>query len=187
MSYETVSEIREKNLTGILTDISNIEYHSDLESVRCFDLFTSIILNDLWFLNLDCWIAGGSLRDFFMNRKSESDIDIYFSNAQDNKKAESHLIKNGGKIIFSNSNCTKISFDKYVFDLIKIYYIDHKVCISNFDFTVCSCSISKIGLSCHKSFKSHIKSMTLELLNPNQQTIDFRLDKYQKIGFKYES
>lgn len=197
MSYETVSELREKNITGILTDTSDIESNVDEKSIECFNFFSNLILDEMWNIKsapytsfkepIDCWIAGGCIRNYFLNEPFTNDIDIYFPDAINYKRAETLFRQRGSKLIFSNKNCEKVYLDGKTFDLIKIFYTNPKVCISNFDLTVCSGCVSKDGFISHKLFFPHLRSKTLKELCPNPETIEFRREKYRKMGFVNES
>ena len=42
--------------------------------------FNELILDDLKSKNINCWIAGGALRDYFSGRDMITDCDMFFPN-----------------------------------------------------------------------------------------------------------
>ena len=138
MSYETVSEKRKRSLDGLLTDISDI---IELDETDCINYFNTLILDDLKkkLPDLNCWIAGGAIRDFFIHGRHLNDIDIYFPDPIEASKLRKILSKKSG-VIYQNVNCQKYHFYKensdihaivdgtdhqypIVADLIKIHFI----------------------------------------------------------------
>ena len=187
MSYETTSESRAKKLEGILTDTSLIEESNNF--TNCIEFFKNLILNDLSKLNINYWIAGGSIKDYLMKGYISNDIDIYFSNREDFQKVSDSLINPFGElkeVIFENKNCKKIKYKNLTLDLIKIHSISPEVCISNFDFTICSVALTENKFYHHKNFYNDLKNKKLRSINPNPETIIQRIDKYSKLGFKMD-
>ena len=71
-------------------------------------------------LNVYCWIAGGAIYDFF-NGNTPNDIDIFFKNEKDVKKAEALLRKRGFKLILKrNVGALYESRDGTKYDLLYI-------------------------------------------------------------------
>ena len=189
MSYETTSESRAKKLEGILTDISFIEESDNF--TNCIEFFKNLILNDLSKLNINCWIAGGSIKDYLIKGHISNDIDIYFSNREDFQKASDNLINpfsigKSDEVIFENKNCKKIKYKNLTLDLIKIHSISPEVCISNFDFTICSAALTEDKFYHHKNFPNDLKNKRLRSINPNPETIIQRINKYSNLGFKMD-
>ncbi len=213
MSYETTSENRARKLEGLFTDTSNI---IESDSNECIEYFNKLILNDLYqnIRGLECWIAGGSIRDYFMYGKIMNDIDIYFPNLFEFKRVQAYLKYTQGYVgsiesylwttndpVFENHNCIKykyspkISSDLEIIinpnldipettaDLIKIYSTTPEICISNFDFTICSASVSKNKFYHHKNFFEDLRSKNLRSINPNPESLIYRIQKLSKMGF----
>lgn len=198
MSYETVAQKRKRSIDGLLTDTSDI---IESEEVECVNYFNTLILNDLYkeLGDLNFWIAGGSIRDYFLHGRHLGDIDIYFPDPREFSKARKFFSRKSG-VIYQNVNCQKFHFSKensdlhsisdgiihqypIVVDLIKIYSISPEVTISNFDFTICSATIHKGKFYCHRNFKEDLFERKLSPLNPNPFSILYRLQKFIKLGF----
>lgn len=202
MSYETVSEKRKRSLDGLLTDTSDI---IELNETDCINYFNTLILDDLKkkVPDLNCWIAGGAIRDFFIHGRHLNDIDVYFPDPMEFAKLRKLLSQNSG-VIYQNINCQKYHFYRensdihaivdgidhqypIVVDLIRIHSISPEVTISNFDFTICSAAIHKDRFICHRNFKEDISERKLSPINPNPQSIFYRFQKFSKLGFTMSS
>jgi hypothetical protein len=98
--------------------------------------FSKIILNELKENNIKCWIAGGSLRDYFSGISVKTDYDLFFPNEEEYKKAE-HFFKNKQCLIkWESDNAMKVVYNNKTFDLVKKYFKDPISTINEFDFTV---------------------------------------------------
>lgn len=212
MSYETTSETRARKLEGLFTDTSNI---IESDSNECIEYFNKLILNDLHqnIRGLECWIAGGSIRDYFTHGKVMNDIDIYFPNLFEFKRVQGYLkyvyvepnnrsyLWTTNDPIFENHNCVKYKYSPRIssdleiiinpnldvseitVDLIKIHSTSPEICISNFDFTICSASVSKDKFYHHKNFFEDLRSKNLRSINPNPESLIYRIQKLSKMGF----
>jgi len=213
MSYETTSETRARKLKDLFTDTSDI---IESNSNECIEYFNKLVLNDLHenTKNLNCWIAGGSIRDYFVYGKVINDIDIYFPNSFEFKKAEGYFkwevnYTNPKNItgwtskdsIFENHNCIKYKYSPKIssdleiminpnldipettVDLIKIHSTSPEICISNFDFTICAASVSKDKFYHHRYFFDDLHSKNLKSINPNPESLIYRIQKLSKMGF----
>jgi len=98
--------------------------------------FGKLILYRLKDEGIKCWIAGGSIRDYFMNTPVKTDIDIFFPNQTEYDKCRKYFIDNAGEIEFENENGAKIKYEGRVFDIIKRFFENPKQTIDAFDFTV---------------------------------------------------
>jgi hypothetical protein len=98
--------------------------------------FNNLILKELRFNGINCWIAGGVLRDYFGDKKSTSDCDIFFKNINDFNKAVKYFKSNGAKIIWESNNGMKVQYKGNVYDLIKIFFKNPNDTIDSFDFTI---------------------------------------------------
>ena len=54
--------------------------------------FNNLILGELRRNGIDCWIAGGCLRDYFSQKPMKSDCDIFFPN-NDEFENNSEILK----------------------------------------------------------------------------------------------
>lgn len=99
--------------------------------------FNSIILKELTKNEIKCWIAGGSVRDYFLGIVDTNvDYDLFFPTLEDYEKAKNHMVNNQGKIVWDSDNGTKIKYKKKTFDLVKLTCKSPADTIDKFDFTV---------------------------------------------------
>jgi hypothetical protein len=103
---------------------------------RCVKVFNEKILNLLSENNITCWVAGGSVRDYFLGLPVKTDIDIFFPDEENYEKAKNFLINNEAQTVFENNNGCKISYNKSTYDLVKKYFENPQSTIDAFDFTV---------------------------------------------------
>jgi len=198
MSYETISEKRRRVVDGLLADTSDIV---KLDEEECVNYFNTLVLDELHknISDLNCWIAGGSIRDYFTHGRHLGDIDIYFPDPQQMSQVRKFLSRRSG-IIYQNVNCEKMHFYRdnsdlhdissgishqypVVLDLIKIYSISPEVTLTNFDFTICAAAIHRGNFYCHKNFKGDVLEKKLSPISPNPYSILFRLQKFNKLGY----
>jgi hypothetical protein len=98
--------------------------------------FNNLILGELRINGINGWVAGGTLRDYFSEKKLNSDCDIFFPNINEFNKAKNYFISRGAKIIWESDNGMKVTYNGKTFDLIKIFMPNPKETISRFDFTI---------------------------------------------------
>jgi hypothetical protein len=203
--FETISESRSKKLEGIFTDISDILELQSEESQGCIEYFNKLILNDIEknIKGVKCWVAGGSIRDYFTIGKVTKDIDLYFTDADDFTRTSNYL-RQSGEIIFENNNCRKIKYKPKIssdleiiinpnldvkeidIDLIKIHSISPEICIGNFDFTVCSAAVTTNKFVYHKNFFTDLEKRNLKTICPDPESLLYRIQKYSRMGFTFK-
>ena len=98
--------------------------------------FGKVILDELKEAEIKCWIAGGSLRDYFSGLPLNTDYDLFFPNEQEYIKCKEYFIKNDALIKWESSNGMKVIYNRKTFDLIKHYFANPTETIHAFDFTV---------------------------------------------------
>ena len=98
--------------------------------------FNELILDDLKSKNINCWIAGGALRDYFSGIDMITDCDMFFPNEKEYMKCRQFLIDNGGEIIWESDNGVKINYKGSTFDLVKFFAKGPMETIEKFDFTI---------------------------------------------------
>lgn len=98
--------------------------------------YGKIILTDLATAGIKCWLAGGTLRDYFMGIKIDTDYDIFFPGAAEYDKAVEFFKGNESKIIWESANGMKVKYNNRTFDLIKKFFPGPQETINEFDFTV---------------------------------------------------
>lgn len=106
--------------------------------------FGKIILDELADENIFCWVAGGSVRDFFMGVKLDTDYDIFFPNDNEFTKAREYLINSGGEIKWESDNGCKFKYNGKIFDLVKKFFNNPQDTIDAFDFTVSMFAVDRI-------------------------------------------
>ena len=131
-----------------------------------------IILNELLYNNINCWIAGGSLRTFLNNEllsnkkyiiQEINDYDIFFNNESDFNKAKDYFLNNNAIIIRSNNNGLKLLYNNNKFDLIKLFFNNPIETIKSFDFTITQIAFDGSNLYYHKDFFDHLKIEKLKI------------------------
>jgi hypothetical protein len=98
--------------------------------------FNNLILGELRRQGINCWIAGGALRDYFTDKPLTTDCDIYFPNATEFNKAKNYFLSKGGQIIYESENGMKVTDGGKTFDLVKIFRPNPIETINQFDFTI---------------------------------------------------
>lgn len=98
--------------------------------------YRKIILDELTNANITCWLAGGSIRDYFMGVPIKTDYDIFFPNEEEYNKTNSYFKNNNGVIKWESENGCKIKYKDRTYDLVKKYFPDPESTINAFDFTV---------------------------------------------------
>ena len=98
--------------------------------------FNKTILSELKESGINCWIAGGSLRDYFLGNIIKTDYDLFFPNLNEYKKAQSFFKTKKAKVKYESNNGMKVIYNNKTFDLVKIFFANPKETIDNFDFTV---------------------------------------------------
>lgn len=104
---------------------------------NAIEYFGNIILKDLSEIKVKCWVAGGSVRDYWMGRPGRGDIDIFFPSNLDFEKARDFLLgQRDSKTIWESENGMKILCGGRKFDLVKKLFSSPQETIEAFDFTV---------------------------------------------------
>jgi hypothetical protein len=96
--------------------------------------FSDVILGELYGNGITCWIAGGSVRDYFMGI-NPVDIDIFFPNENEFNKAKMFFESRNAEKKWESENGVKYLYNGDTFDLVKIYHSSPQKTIKYFDFT----------------------------------------------------
>lgn len=110
---------------------------------NCVDKFNKVILKELTENEIKCWIAGGSVRDYFMGIPVKTDIDIFFPYEENYKKAAKYFKDKDAEIKWESNNGMKVLYNNKTFDLVKKFFKSPKDTIHNFDFTVSMFAVDK--------------------------------------------
>ena len=97
--------------------------------------FNDIILQPLKDNGIQAWVAGGAVRDYFMQVKP-TDYDLFFPSSEDYNKCKTFFESNGATKVWESKNGLKMDYKGNVFDLVKRFYNSAADVIQNFDFTV---------------------------------------------------
>jgi hypothetical protein len=133
-----------------------------------------------------CWIAGGAIADFFLDKKPY-DVDVYFPSEKAKKKAINKFKNLGAKVIREYPLITKIFYRgaKYDFAFLKS---TPEECIKQFDYTVCSAAIDKDEkFFSHPDFFQHIEEKKLHYMGDaisSPVVKARRLQKHLRKGYK---
>lgn len=101
------------------------------------EYFSNLILTELYLNGIDCWIAGGSVRDYFMGKPVKGDLDLFFPNEKEYEKAKDYLLKKSeAEKIWESENGMKVIYKGKKIDLVKKHFDSPKATIDAFDFTV---------------------------------------------------
>jgi len=136
-----------------------------------------------------CWIAGGSIRDYFQKGYCKNDIDFF---CQD-RKAMADLVKwlrNNRQfkhyLITKNAikGCVTIGEKRIDVDVVKKEFQNATSTIEKFDFTVCCFAVSADNFYFHQSAPFDLLRKRL-VINELPHPVDTlkRLNKYIKKGF----
>lgn len=137
------------------------DYDKNNISENAINYFGSMILSELQYNNINCWIAGGAVRDYFMDKKIQADCDIFFPNSNEFEKAKNFFIKNNAEVKWESNNGMKVMYNNNVYDLVKVYYNNPQETIDSFDFTVCMFAVDTDRLYCGESSFEDLKKRQL--------------------------
>lgn len=98
--------------------------------------FNNLILGELRKNGINCWIAGGVLRDYFIEKPLNSDCDIFFPNIEEYNKAKKYFLSKGYGVIWESNNGMKVNNKGKTFDLVKIFAKSPLDTVARFDFTI---------------------------------------------------
>lgn len=108
----------------------------NIQFKNAINKFNTLILSELHSQQIVCWVAGGSLRDYFMGVSGKTDIDIFFPNEVMRNKALTYLKDKGAKVVWESNNGAKVVYNNTTFDIISHYFDSPAATIDKFDFTV---------------------------------------------------
>ena len=98
--------------------------------------YGKLILNELKDANVNCWLAGGALRDYFLGIAVKTDHDLFFPNEMEYEKAKTYFKAKGAEIKWESENGMKLIHNGKTFDLVKKFFANPQETIDAFDFTV---------------------------------------------------
>ena len=107
-----------------------------VQLTNAVDRYNKIIFDDLKSIGITCWIAGGSLRDYFMGVTIKTDYDIFFPNEKEYDKCKKFFEIKEAVVKWESDNGMKVVYNKITFDLVKKFFPTPQDTINAFDFTV---------------------------------------------------
>ena len=161
----------------------------NIETLKiCLNWFTRNVFDKL--PNTKFWIAGGALRDYFLNGHCfDSDIDLFFNERSEIAKTLILLRKdNGFKHYLITKNAIKgwcfVGNKKVKVDLVKRLFPSPNATIEEFDFTVVCCAVDRENVFYNPSFPFDLlrKKLVINALPFPMSTLQ-RVQKYNKKGF----
>jgi hypothetical protein len=97
--------------------------------------YNEIILDELKKAEINCWLAGGALRDYFMGVPIKTDYDIFFPNEKEYEKARIYFKAKEAEIKWESDNGMKVKHNGKTYDLVKKFFSNPQATIEAFDFT----------------------------------------------------
>lgn len=110
--------------------------------------YSKIILKELKDSGIKCWLAGGSLRDYFMGVPVKTDYDIFFPDLNNYNKASGYFKEKGCETIWESDNGMKVKYKGKKYDLVKKFFADPSETINAFDFTASMIAIDTERVYC---------------------------------------
>lgn len=107
-----------------------------IQLTNAVDRYSKMILSELKEAGVNCWLAGGALRDYFSGVKVTTDYDLFFPNEKEYEKAKVYFKAKECDVKWESDNGMKISYNGKTYDLVKKYFANPKDTIDAFDFTV---------------------------------------------------
>ena len=158
------------------------------KKINAIIYFNNLILNELRLNGINCWIAGGCLRDYFNGKSTSSDCDIFFKNLNSFNKAVNYFKSNGAEIIWESGNAIKVKYKGNVYDLIKIFFKTPNETINNFDLTICMFATDGHKIYHGKTSFSDLKDKKIVLYRVSKPFSTLkRVLKHYKKGFNMSS
>lgn len=103
---------------------------------NAIERYNKLILTELKEAGINCWLAGGAIRDYFMGVPIKTDYDIFFPSEIEFEKCKTFFKAKEAEIIWESDNGMKVKYNKRKYDLVKKFFPSPQECINNFDFTV---------------------------------------------------
>lgn len=154
----------------------------------CVAFFRTLFFRHL--VDINVWIAGGALRDWFESRKlTDSDVDFFSSSRTELCKALKVFRNQFSFRPYAVNKrvikgwCT-IDGKKVKVDIVKVLFDDPTSCIDSFDFTVCCWAVDRNQVYYHPSapFDLLQKRLVINTLPFPVSTFQ-RMQKYLKRGY----
>src|SRR5690606_3373111 len=178
-------------MESVIKTLSYEECQKDLaQGVNCLDYFRKLILNDLpQSIIHNVWIAGGAVKDWFLNGKVEKDLDLFSTDRKSMALLARHLrAEYQFKAFLITKNAIKgfcfIKGVRYDLDIVKKEFQNQTDCVDKFDFTVTCFAASAEKFTYHTSAPFDLLRNRIVIHSlPHPVDSLKRLQKYIKKGF----
>lgn len=98
--------------------------------------YRELILDELKGAGINCWIAGGAIRDYFMGVRIATDYDLFFASEKDFNLCVGYFKGKDAAVKWESENGMKVVYNKRTYDLVKKFFSGPQESINEFDFTV---------------------------------------------------
>ena len=107
-----------------------------IQLTNAVDRYNKLILSEFKEATINCWLAGGAIRDYFMGVPVHTDYDIFFPNETEYQKCYVYLKAKGCEVKWESDNGMKVMYNGKKYDLVKKFFPTPQETINAFDFTV---------------------------------------------------
>lgn len=134
-------------------------------------------------------VAGGSVLDYYINKKITNDFDIYFDEYDSMKKYLEKIEENEHEIISHTSKAILLKQNGYLYHLIHPNFISSNDAFKTFDFNICCLGVDhRNNFLYEKTAIYSINEKNILLNNIMDPLSTFkRLQKYIKKGFEIKN
>jgi hypothetical protein len=155
-----------------------------IQIANTIDKYNKLILSELHSNNIKCWVAGGSLRDYFMGKAVKTDHDLFFPDDMNYNLCATYFKASGATVKWESDNGMKVLYDGKTIDLVKHFFSGPQECIDAFDFTVSmfACDGDKVYWG-ETSFMDLAKRQLMLNKIPYPASTLSRAFRYYKKGF----
>ncbi len=143
-----------------------------------------MILEELFNAGINCWIAGGCLRDYFMGIPIKTDIDLFFPDDETRKKCVNYFKTAEAEIVWESDNGMKLKYKGKTYDIIKHYFDNPQKTIDAFDFTVSAFAVDRVAVYFHPTAFMDLakRQLMINVITFPASTMS-RAFRYYKKGF----
>jgi len=107
-----------------------------VQLTNAVDRYNKLILSELKECGINCWLAGGALRDYFSGRPVTTDYDIFFPSEKEYEKCSTYFKAKEAEVLWESDNGMKVQYSGKKYDLVKKFFPSPQATIDEFDFTV---------------------------------------------------
>ncbi len=134
--------------------------------------------------DVDCWVAGGAVRDFFSIGRPRTDVDVLFPSIEQFNLADRKL-SGKYKVVGDNDSAKTFQVDGKPFQIIKSHFYDSpESAIAEFDFTVCCAAVTRDRTYFHETFFVDLarRELVINKISHPLSTLQ-RMQRYVRKGY----